>query len=214
MQGYDSVAMGVDGEVGGNDQTFNMLVGRDLLKKISNKEKFVIGMKLLVDSSGKKMGKTENNMVSLGDSPADMFGKVMSWPDSFLPNGFELCTKIAPEEIAAVVAGNPRNAKLSLATAIVDSYFGNGTEMKEQFLATFSRGEVPEDTATVTLSAGSVLQDILLEQKLVSSKSEFRRLVEEGAVSFDNEKITDVSWQPSISGVLKVGKRRFLKLIV
>ncbi|TSC72766.1 MAG: hypothetical protein G01um101470_282, partial [Parcubacteria group bacterium Gr01-1014_70] len=99
MQGYDSVAMDVDGEVGGNDQSFNMLVGRDLMKKIKNKEKFVVATKLLTDGAGAKMGKTEGNTVALTDSAADMFGKVMSWPDSMILAGFELCTRVPVEEI-------------------------------------------------------------------------------------------------------------------
>src|SRR3989339_591169 len=92
MQAYDSVAMEVDGEVGGNDQTFNMLAGRDLMKDLQGKEKFVLTMKLLVDSTGKKMGKSEGNMIALADKPEDMFGKVMSWTDEMILKGFELCT--------------------------------------------------------------------------------------------------------------------------
>ncbi len=92
MQGYDSVAMDVDGEVGGNDQTFNMLVGRDLMKAMKNKEKFVLTMKLLADPTGKKMGKSEGNMIALNDPPEEMFGKVMSWSDGMIIDGFELCT--------------------------------------------------------------------------------------------------------------------------
>src|SRR6185369_3073723 len=84
MQGYDSVAMDVDGEIGGNDQTFNMLTGRDLLKSLKNKEKFVIAIKLLTDPTGKKMGKTENNMDALNQTPEDMFGRVMSWSDGLI----------------------------------------------------------------------------------------------------------------------------------
>ena len=99
MQGYDSVAMDVDAEIGGNDQTFNMLVGRDLMKKLKDKEKFVITTKLIVDSEGKKMGKTEGNMVSMDQSPDDIFGKVMSWNDNLILSGFELCTDIDIEKI-------------------------------------------------------------------------------------------------------------------
>ena len=99
MQGYDSVAMGVDGEIGGNDQTFNMLAGRDLSKALSGKDKFVVATKLLVDASGKKMGKTEGNMVSLDQEPGDMFGRIMSWPDELIASGFELLTDVPMAEI-------------------------------------------------------------------------------------------------------------------
>jgi tyrosyl-tRNA synthetase len=96
MQGYDSVAMDVDGEVGGNDQLFNMLAGRTLLKTIKGKEKFVITMKLLADANGKKMGKSEGNMIALSDDPKDIYGKVMSWTDGMIVSGFELCTDYTP----------------------------------------------------------------------------------------------------------------------
>ena len=100
MQAYDSVAMDVDGEIGGNDQTFNMLSGRDLMKSLKGKEKFVLTMKLLEDPTGKKMGKTEGNMITLNDSPTDMFGKVMSWTDNMISLGFELCTNATMAEVA------------------------------------------------------------------------------------------------------------------
>src|SRR3989344_4887360 len=102
MQAYDSVAMDVDGEVGGNDQTFNMLAGRDLMKDLKDKEKFVLTMKLLADATGKKMGKSEGNMVALADSAEDMFGKVMSWTDGMILGGFELCTKVPMSEIKKI----------------------------------------------------------------------------------------------------------------
>jgi tyrosyl-tRNA synthetase len=94
MQGYDSVAMDVDGEIGGNDQTFNMLAGRILMKEIKQKEKFVLTTKLLADDTGKKMSKTEGNMIALSDTPEDMFGKVMRWSDGMIKNGFDLCTTL------------------------------------------------------------------------------------------------------------------------
>ena len=99
MQGYDSVAMNVDVEVGGNDQTFNMLMGRDLSSVLLKKDKSVIAMKLLEDNTGKKMGKTEGNMVSFEDSYLDVYGKVMSWNDSLILKGFELCTDIPMSQI-------------------------------------------------------------------------------------------------------------------
>ncbi|OGJ12066.1 tyrosine--tRNA ligase, partial [Candidatus Nomurabacteria bacterium RIFOXYC2_FULL_36_8] len=124
MQGYDSVAMDVDGEIGGNDQTFNMLCGRDLMKTMKNKEKFVITMKLLEDNSGKKMGKTEGNMIALSDSPEEMYGKVMSWTDGMIIPGFELCTNIPTFEIEKMSKDihsnlvNPKDLKIRLAREI------------------------------------------------------------------------------------------------
>jgi tyrosyl-tRNA synthetase len=129
MQGYDSVAMDVDAEIGGNDQTFNMLAGRNLMRSLKNKEKFVLSTKLLVDASGKKMGKTEGNMITLQDNAQDMFGKVMSWPDELIVPGFELCTDVSEEEMAKEKAylesgSNPRDVKIRLALAVVGLYHG------------------------------------------------------------------------------------------
>ena len=136
MQGYDSVAMNVDGEVGGNDQTFNMLAGRDLLKQIKNKEKFVIAMKLLVDPTGKKMGKSEGNMVSLDQTPEDMFGKVMSWPDDMIVPAFEIVTDVSIETITDIkhklsTGENPKHFKVKLASEIVNLCFGEKTGLTQ-----------------------------------------------------------------------------------
>jgi len=122
-QAYDSVAMDVDLEIGGNDQTFNMLCGRDLMKATRNKEKFVLTMKLLVDSSGKKMGKTEGTIVNLDETPENMYGQVMSWPDGVIEVGMELCTNLPIVEIKDMAkkmtfGANPRDAKMRLAYEI------------------------------------------------------------------------------------------------
>ena len=123
MQGFDSVAMKTDGEIGGNDQTFNMLAGRTLMKEMHHKEKFVVTMKLLVDATGKKMGKTEGNMITLGDSADEMFGKVMSWTDGMIRNGFELLTDVSLDEIDHALANqNPRDVKMRLAETVVGSF--------------------------------------------------------------------------------------------
>jgi len=219
MQGYDSVAMDVDGEIGGNDQTFNMLVGRDLAKKISGKEKIVVAVKLLTDSSGKKMGKSEGNMVSLSDNAREMFGKIMSWSDELILPGLELCTRVSSAEILEIEeslrAGvNPRDLKMRLAREIVSFYYTPETATAEEnyFINTISNKETPTDVPELRFA--SDLPGTLVAAGLVSSKGEFRRLVDEGAVSFENEKITDPLWTPVKSGVLKVGKRRFVKLIV
>jgi tyrosyl-tRNA synthetase len=129
MQAYDSVAMDVDMEIGGNDQMFNMLAGRTLMKKMKGKEKFVLTTKLLADPTGKKMGKTAGNMIELDNSPEDMFGKVMSWPDTMLEIAFEILTDIPMEEVAEIMkdltnGANPRDAKLKLAHEVVRVYLG------------------------------------------------------------------------------------------
>lgn len=139
MHGYDSVAMKVDVEVGGNDQTFNMLTGRHLASQILGKNKSVVVMKLLEDNSGKKMGKTEGNMVSFLDSSTEMFGKIMSWNDSLIIKGFELCTDV--EDFKIFEKQNPRDAKMKLAYEIVKTYYGEKEAQKaeENFVNTFQK---------------------------------------------------------------------------
>lgn len=221
MQGYDSVAMNVDGEIGGNDQTFNMLAGRDLMKEIQNKEKFVITSKLLVDPSGKKMGKTEGNMLTLIDTADDMFGKVMSWTDAMIIDGFELCTNVPSTEIAQIKKDleggvNPRDIKVRLAKEVISIYHGadKAALAESNFVNTFKKGGVPEDAPEVSVAAGVKLVDVLLAEKVIASKGELRRLVEEGAVSVVDreEKITSVDVIVTDNGDYKVGKRRFLKI--
>ncbi|MCU0660133.1 MAG: tyrosine--tRNA ligase [Candidatus Pacebacteria bacterium] len=220
MQGYDSVAMQIDGEIGGNDQTFNMLAGRTLEKLLLDKEKFVIATKLLEDATGKKMGKTEGNMVSLIDTPKDMFGKIMSWTDGLIIPAFELCTMATMEDIEAIKeslvnGANPRDAKARLAREIVSLYHGEkkGKEAEDAFFQTFQRGEVPTDIQTEKAKKDEQLVAVLLRLGVVSSKSEWRRLVEEGAVTHleSDTKITDPQASPEL-GTYKIGKKRFLKI--
>lgn len=221
MQGYDSVAMDVDGEIGGNDQTFNMLCGRDFMKSIKNKEKFVITMKLLEDSSGKKMGKTEGNMVSLADSPEEMYGKIMSWSDNLIIPAFELCTNIDTkeiQEIAKQISGgfsNPRDLKMKLAKEITSIYHGDDKSLESEkiFIKKFQKNEKPTDVEEFLINKGDKLIDILYKNKIVSSKSDFRRLVDEGAITNleTNQKIKNYN-EIAISGVYKIGKKRFCSL--
>ncbi len=224
MQGYDSVAMDVDGEIGGNDQTFNMLAGRTLMKSMKEKEKFVISMKLLEDNSGKKMGKTEGNMVSLIDAPNEMFGKVMSWADGLIVPGFELCTNVPMEEIERIEnelekgIGNPRDSKLKLAYKIVKIFHGDkkAKEAEDNFINTFQKGEMPEDMEEYKAVGGEELVNIALSKGIVKSKSEWRRLIDEGAITHvdGDMKIDDPHYKISTGGTFKIGKRRFIKIIL
>ncbi|MEK7574818.1 MAG: tyrosine--tRNA ligase [Patescibacteria group bacterium] len=224
FQAYDAVTMDVDVQLGGNDQTFNMLAGRTLMRKMKNKEKAVISMRLLVDPSGKKMGKTEGNMVSLTDSPEEMFGKIMSWPDGMILPAFELCTTISLSEISRIkneISGgaNPRDSKMILGESIVEMYHGKAKseKAKKNFLATFSKGQAPEDIKEFKATAGSLLSDCLLTAGIVASKSEWRRLVGENAISSmapdgTLTKILDFNFKVETPTVFKVGKHRFLKV--
>jgi len=213
MHGYDSVVMKVDVEVGGNDQTFNMLTGRRLASQILGKNKSVVAMKLLEDNSGKKMGKTEGNMVSFMDSPTEMFGKVMSWNDSLIVKGFELCTDV--KDFKIFEKQNPRDAKMKLAYEIVKIYHGgkNAEKAEESFVNTFQKKKIPDEIEEIK-GSGS-LGVILVLKKIVASMSEWRRLVDEGAVKRlsgkEEKKITDFKVFAT-PGVYKIGKKRFVKI--
>lgn len=223
MQGYDSVAMNVDVEIGGNDQMFNMLIGRDLIRKIKNKEKTTITMKLLADATGKKMGKTEGNMVSLVDTHIDMFGKIMSWTDGMILNGFELCTNISNEEFEQIKKQltdstiNPRDIKIRLAKEIVSIYKGieKANEAEQNFIKTFSEKDVNIEAEEVFVKKDELLSSVLLRNNIITSNSEFRRLLTGGAISeVGGEKINDPMYKIVKDITIKVGKKRFLRVVL
>ncbi len=223
LQGYDSVAMDVDVEIGGNDQMFNMLVGRDFQRKIRNKEKVAITVKLLADANGKKMGKTEGNMVSLSDSYFDMFGKIMSWTDGMIVPGFELCTNVSATELTNIEEGlkngrfHPKDLKTRLAKEIVAIYHGDkkAEDAQRNFDNTFSKKEIPENIIEIKVNSGDLLGEILVDQKHLPSMAEFRRLVLAGAISdVVGEKITDPKYSVEKEVTLKVGKKNFYKIVL
>ncbi|MEK7189441.1 MAG: tyrosine--tRNA ligase [Patescibacteria group bacterium] len=219
MQAYDSVAMNVDGEVGGNDQTFNMLCGRDLMKELKKKEKFVLTLKLLADPTGKKMGKSEGNMVALNDAPEDMFGKVMSWADSMIINGFELCTKVSMEEIGEMGKSlkkgvNPRDLKLRLASETVKTFLGEAAAKKAEthFVNKFSKRETPSDMPEVKPSAYDIVT-VLMESKICASKSDARRVIEQGGVKVNGEKVSSFETKVKKGDTVQKGSRWFVKVL-
>jgi tyrosyl-tRNA synthetase len=175
-QAYDSVAMNVDLEIGGNDQTFNMLCGRDLVKAVKNKEKFVLTTKLLNDSSGKKMGKTEGNIINLDEKPEEMFGKIMAWPDSLIIPGFELCTDLSLEEIDKIKKqkNNPRDDKVRLAREIVSIHHSKllAEKAEKEFNRLFREGKKPTNIPEVEFNEGIGLTSaVLVETGLAPSRS-------------------------------------------
>lgn len=221
MQGYDSVVMDVDGEVGGNDQLFNMMMGRTLLKTLKNKEKFVLTMQLLEDGTGKKMGKSEGNMVSLLDTPQDMYGKIMSWPDGLIVPGFELCTDYIPEDVKKIKEDlengkNPRDIKMHLSYEITKLCTSENDAKRAQdfFIGAFQKKEIPDNVAEV--SGKKPLIEIFLEKELVVSNAEARRLSDVGAIThMDSNKtlsFEDIKKIPE-TGTYKIGKNRFIKII-
>ncbi|MEK7511876.1 MAG: tyrosine--tRNA ligase [Patescibacteria group bacterium] len=218
MQGYDSVAMDVDGEIGGNDQTFNMLIGRTLMKSLMNKEKFVLTNKLLTDTSGKKMGKSEGNMITLDDSAQDKFGKVMAWTDDMIVSGFELCTfepmeTVESAETRLQQGENPRDLKLELAEAIVKIYHGEkeASTARENFLSMFQKKERPEEIEEFDL-AGKTIVEALVKSKLVSSNSEARRNIEQGGVKINDQVEKNAATIVRSGDVIQKGKRFFIKV--
>lgn len=226
MQGYDSVALDVDMEIGGTDQTFNMLAGRTLLKRYKNKEKFVLTTTLLVNpKTGEKlMSKSLGTGVGLNDSPSEMFGKIMALPDEGIIQCFVDSTRLSLDEIDDIkreleAGGNPRDAKLRLAAEVVEMYHGTAAAeaARESFLAAFSGRGLPAEMPEFNLAGREMtFLDVLAESGLATSKGEGRRLIEQGAVEMLREtgepkKVEDPS-TPATPGVLKIGKHRFLRL--
>src|SRR3989344_5241114 len=207
LQAYDSVAMDVDLELGGTDQTFNMLAGRTLMKSMKEKDKFVMTTELIADSSGRKIGKSEGNAIGIMDDPNDLFGKVMAFPDEVIVKCFECLTTLSMERVEAIKEGleageNPMAFKKELAERIVSELNDEKTARAalENWSDTFQKGEKPKDISEFNLVEENVqtLMEILVQTKMVSSNTEFRRLVEEGAVTDLNtgEKITDTNFKP------------------
>lgn len=218
MQGYDSVAINTDGEIGGNDQTFNMLTGRTLMKQMLGKEKFVITTKLLEDGSGVKMGKTEGDIMAFTDDEYEMFGKVMSWTDKMILPGFELATNISKVGLDSIkkeldLDVNPKDIKMKLAFEIVSIFHGKekAKKAKENFIITFSKGGTPTNMEEIIVEKGADIYDAV--SKFVKSKTDFRRLINDKAISeIYGDKITDMNFKIQKDITLKIGKRKFLKI--
>lgn len=204
MQGYDSVAMDVDMEMCGNDQKFNALAGRTLLKKLKNKEKFVFITTLLENpvTGEKMMSKSQGTGVFLDWDANRMFGAVMAQPDENMQQLFTDCTWLELNEIWQILSGHPKEAKMRLAYEVTKIYHGEPTakEAEENFEETFSKGGTPKDIETIQVNKDTPLVETLLKQGLVSSKTEFNRLNKEGAI----EEIEN--------GVYRIGKHRFLRI--
>lgn len=219
MQGYDSVMMNIDIEVGGNDQLFNMMAGRDLVRSRLNKEKFVLAGKLLETQDGKKMGKTEGNMIRLDDNANDIFGKVMSFPDEHIVLGFEILTDSDLEKIEQVRKDltdgkNPMDLKKELAYILTKDIKGEdeANSAKEYFETVFQSRSTDTQLDEIEINNTDInILDLLVNINLAKSKSDGRRLIEQNAVTIDEQKISDwkmhIQMQPSSSSVIKCGKR-------
>ena len=208
MQGYDSVAMDVDLEVGGTDQTFNMLVGRHLMKTLKNKEKFVLTVPLLIGADGQKMGKSTGNFIQIDDKPADMFGKIMSIRDDLLQQYFELGTDVDPK---SVDLSKPMAAKKKLAYEIVKIYHGEkaAKAAQQEFESVHQKGSAPEN---LNISVKENISLIEAVSTLVSSKSQAKRLIDQGAVEIDGQVVREGKIKTKKGQVLKVGKKTYAKV--
>lgn len=213
FQGYDSAHLDVDCELGATDQEFNMLAGRTLQKALGKREKFVLTVKIIEGTDGRKMSKTYNNCVYLEDEPTDMFGKVMSVKDELMATYFECCTDVPMAEVKKILAGKPRDAKARLAREIVTLYHGAdaAASAEESFNHVFKEKGVPDDMREVRVKKGTPLIDVLVSAKLVPSKSEARRVIEQGGVKMNNKIVQSIDYV-SEEGVVQVGKRKFVKL--
>ncbi len=225
MQAYDSVVLDVDLEIGGNDQMFNMLAGRTLMKKMKNKEKFVLTTKLLSDPTGKKMGKSEGNMITLEDSGADMYGKIMSWTDEMIIPALEILTDIDETEIKeaakAMKAGaNPRDFKMKLAYETVKIYLGEeqARQGEHNFARVFQDKQKPLEIPEIIIKdkGGKIgVLDLFVKAGVAQSNGEVRRLIKEKAIRIDDELIHNADWQLTVPGeglLLQRGKKQFARV--
>jgi len=223
MQGYDSVAMDVDLEIGASDQTFNMLVGRKLQRIFNKKEKFVLTTPLLLGLDGRKMSKTFNNTVDLTDEPGEIFGKIMSLKDGLILQYFELVTNLSLKEIEEIKKDlgsgrvNPRNPKSRLAREITTLLYNKEKTLfaEKEFNKVFRDRELPFNIPEIKIEKINInILDLLVKTKLVSSKSEAKRLILQKGVKINN--IVQDDWKKELKlkkgEVVQVGKRKFARL--
>ena len=228
VQAYDSVAIKADVEIGGNDQLFNLMAGRTLLERLGKTPQDILTTEILVGTDGtRKMSKSLGNYIGITESPRMMFGKTMSIPDSLIMSYFRLTTRRPEEEIKRVEARlrkgeNPRDVKLDLASAIVELYHGEASALRErtEFVKVFSKKQLPSDVQEAVIASGSYeVVALLLDVGLARSKSEARRLIEQGGIEIIPA--GGAAYRPTTSAefvavapgmVIRAGKTRFLKL--
>lgn len=224
MQGYDAVMLETDVQIGGKEQLFNLLAGRKLQEAFGQHPQVCLTYPILVGTDGRmRMSKSTGNYIGINEPPERMYGKVMSIPDEAMSNYFNLVTRWTPEEIAeiekAMAEGelHPRDAKMKLAREIVSIFHGDEAteEAEARFKRVFQRGKLPEEMPTHRLKAPQNIVDLLVEAGLTGSKGQARRLIRQGGVRLDGEKVMDVARTviPGEEQVLQVGKRKFVRLM-
>ena len=219
MQGYDSVEVKADVEIGGVDQRFNLLAGRHLQKTAGQDPQDLLTNPLIEGLDGRKMSSSFGNTVNLFDAPNEMFGKIMSLKDKFIIKYFTLLTRIESEVIAKYekelkAGANPRDYKLILAGELVKMYHSakEAEVAHEFFINTFSKKEIPSEEIAEFLPQDYTLGAVLLESALASSKSEIRRLLEQGGIKVDGQTVSDINLELKVGSILQRGKIKFVKI--
>jgi len=224
MQGYDSVVLKADLELGGSDQRFNLLAGRELQREYGQHPQDILMMNLIEGLDGRKMSSSWGNTINLTDEPNDMFGKVMSMGDDLIVKYFVHCTRVSMAEIVEIEKQmksgefNPRDAKLKLAREIVTIYHGEDAarDAHTYFISTFSKKEIPEDVPEFVVEGEMKLADLVFKSGNATSMGDARRKIEQGGVSCEDQKLTDSQMiiNEDLSGkVLKIGKLGFVKIV-
>lgn len=211
LQGYDSLKLDADVELGGTDQIFNLLVGRDIQKDYGKPQQVVITMPLLEGTDGvAKMSKSYGNYIGINEEPSQMFGKVMSISDELMFKYYELLTD---EDLAAVKQMHPKEGKMRLGELIVSQYHSqdDGRKARAEFERVFSQKELPQDMQEFKADGKKTVVTILTESGMAKSGNEARRLIQQGSVTFNSVKVGD-SFIVDKEGILKAGSRRFLKI--
>jgi tyrosyl-tRNA synthetase len=227
LQAYDSVQIKSDIELGGTDQLFNLMVGRDLQRTFEQKPQLCMTMPLLVGLDGvKKMSKSYGNYIGISESPNEIYGKTMSIPDELILDYYILAARVSPDyvqeikhKLASPAIHNPRDLKAALAERLVEIYYDVDSAKKagEQFVNQFKQNQIPEEMENFVLGADNKLVDLMVLASLCESKGEAKRLIAGGGVKLDGEKLTDplqeIDLKPGEDRVLQVGKRKFVRLV-
>jgi len=211
LQGYDSVHLDVDLEIGGTDQTFNMLIGRELQRKLNNREKFVLTTPLISGTDGKQMTKTAGNCIWLDDDPQEMYGKIMSMADNQIEEYWTILTELDQSDLKNL---KPLDAKKKLAHEIVKIYYREkaARDAEKSFEETFQRGQTPTNIEEIEIKSGETLVDFVA--RVADSKSEAKRLIEQKAIEVDGEVVSNQKYDLKDGLVLKIGKRKFVRIVI
>lgn len=210
MQGYDSVALHADVELGGTDQRFNLLAGRTMQEHYGKSPQDILTTHLIPGLDGRKMSSSWGNTINITDEPDDMYGKIMSMDDAMIEPYTVHCTRMVLGEAPA----HPRDAKMRLARELVRMYWGGDSahEAEDRFITQFQKKEIPNDIPTLSVQDGESVTDIIIRTGFVMSKAEARRMITQGGVTLDGEKIMDPATHVTRAGVLRVGKRHIIRL--